>query len=68
VSFRDIADVIGRHLNVLVVSICSEQAGEHFGFLGNPFADVHRRSDSALTATFGLIAWQAAYTDRYSSK
>jgi len=46
--------------------------------LGNrgtrPLGGIHlglhtqRRSDSAPTPTFGPIAWQAAYTDRYSSR
>ncbi|HXW80482.1 MAG TPA: SDR family oxidoreductase, partial [Acidimicrobiales bacterium] len=34
VAFREIAEVIGRHLELPVASISVEQAGEHFGFLG----------------------------------
>ena len=34
---REIAEVIGRQLNVPVTSIPAEQANEHFGFLGGFF-------------------------------
>src|SRR5262249_52781719 len=47
VPFRDIAEVIGRHLNVPVVSISGEEAG-HFGFLG-AFASLDNPTSNALT-------------------
>lgn len=47
VSFRDIADVIARHLSVPAVSIPVEEAG-HFGFLAL-FASVDNPTSSALT-------------------
>lgn len=38
VPVRNIAEVIGRHLDIPVVSVPIEQASEHFGFLGRFFS------------------------------
>ncbi|HEV2661681.1 MAG TPA: SDR family oxidoreductase [Ktedonobacteraceae bacterium] len=55
VLVREIAGVIGRHLDVPVVSVPVETAGEHFGFLGNFFsADI--TASSALTQQ--RLGWQ----------
>jgi nucleoside-diphosphate-sugar epimerase len=55
VAIRDIAEVIGRHLDVPVVSISPEDAGEHFtwlaGFLGLD-------SPASNTLTRELLGWQ----------
>ncbi|EFH84526.1 SDR family oxidoreductase [Ktedonobacter racemifer] len=62
VPFRDIADVIGRHLNLPVVSISREEADAHFGsFLGTVAAtDISARLDMPrLSAqTWELLGWQ----------
>jgi nucleoside-diphosphate-sugar epimerase len=55
VPFRDIAAVIGRHLELPVVSISAEQAWEHFGFLGF-FGQLDNPTSSALTQK--LLDWQ----------
>jgi len=38
VTTREIAEVIGRRLNVPVVAKSSQEAGEHFGWIGRFFA------------------------------
>jgi nucleoside-diphosphate-sugar epimerase len=48
VPFRDIAEVIGRHLDLPVKGINGDQVAEHFGFLA-PLAGVDDATSSALT-------------------
>ena len=48
VLFRDIADVIGRHLNLPVTSVSLEEADGHFGWLGH-FVTLDSPASSALT-------------------
>ncbi|CAI6086074.1 SDR family oxidoreductase [Cohnella sp. JJ-181] len=55
VPFREIAGVIGRHLNVPVVSIPREEAAEHFSWLGS-FASTDGPTSSALTRA--RLGWQ----------
>ncbi len=65
VPFRAIADVIGRHLKLPVVSIAREEADAHFGsFLGTVAAtDISARLDMPrLSAqTQELLGWQPVY-------
>ncbi len=55
VPFRDIAGVIGRHLNVPVVSKTPEEATNHFGWFGH-FAAIDNRASSQQTQE--LLGWQ----------
>jgi nucleoside-diphosphate-sugar epimerase len=48
VPFRDIADVIGRRLNLPVISKAPEEAAEHFGWLAH-FAVIDCPASSAQT-------------------
>jgi nucleoside-diphosphate-sugar epimerase len=48
VSIRDIAEVIGRRLNLPVVAKSAEEATDHFGWLGF-FAGIDAPASSALT-------------------
>lgn len=55
VPFRQIAEVIGRKLNLPVISVAREQAGEHFGWMGN-FAQFDAPSSAKLTAEW--LGWR----------
>jgi len=55
VPFHDIAGVIGRHLNVPVVSKSPEQAAQHFGWLAH-FVGVDCPASSKLTEE--KLGWQ----------
>lgn len=55
VPIRQVAEVIGRHLEVPVVSIAPEDAFEHFGFLG-AFIGADAPASSGLTRD--LLGWQ----------
>jgi hypothetical protein len=48
VPTRDIAEVIGRHLEVPVASVAPEDAGEHFGWMAR-FFGLDAPASSALT-------------------
>jgi nucleoside-diphosphate-sugar epimerase len=54
VPFREIAEAIGRQLDVPVMSIGAEDATEHFGFLG-PFVGLDNVTSSS--ATQRLLNW-----------
>jgi nucleoside-diphosphate-sugar epimerase len=55
VPIRDVAEVIGRHLELPVAAISAEDAGEHFGFLAG-FVAADSPASSALTRE--LLGWQ----------
>ncbi|MEK5165179.1 SDR family oxidoreductase [Paenibacillus sp. FSL R5-0527] len=61
IPFREIAEVIGRQLNVPAVSITSEEATAHFGFLGPiaafDIAGVFNTAQGSL-ATRELLGWK----------
>jgi nucleoside-diphosphate-sugar epimerase len=54
VPVRDIAGVIGRRLNVPVVALPVEEAGEHFSFLGQFFS---MDSPASSTLTQQRLGW-----------
>jgi nucleoside-diphosphate-sugar epimerase len=60
VPIRSVAEVIGRHLDVPVVSIPREDAGEHFGWLA-AFLAIDSPASSALTRE--LLGWQPTHPE-----
>jgi nucleoside-diphosphate-sugar epimerase len=55
VPIRDVAETIGRHLDLPVVSVAPEDAGEHFSWLAG-FLGADSPASSALTRE--LLEWQ----------
>ncbi len=58
VKIRDVAEVIGRHLNLPVVSVPREEAAQHFSWLGG-FIGLDSPASSALTRE--LLGWQPTH-------
>ncbi len=59
VPFREIATVIGKHLDLPVVSISSEEGADHFGFLGL-FAALDIPASSVLTQQY--LGWHPTHS------
>ena len=55
IAFREIAEVIGRHLNIPVVSKSPEEAAQHFGWFAH-FAAMNNPASSQRTRE--LLGWQ----------
>jgi nucleoside-diphosphate-sugar epimerase len=55
VPTREIAEVIGRHLNIPVVSKSSEEAADHFGWIGRFFSI---DGPASSTQTQKRLGWQ----------
>jgi nucleoside-diphosphate-sugar epimerase len=55
VPVREIAEVIGRHLDIPVVSVAAREAGEHFTWLGG-FLGLDAPASSAWTRE--LLGWE----------
>ena len=58
VAIRDIAEVIGRHLDVPVASVAPEAAAEHFAWLSS-FLGLDVPASSALTRE--LLGWEPTH-------
>jgi hypothetical protein len=60
VPIREIADVIGRHLDVPVTSVSHDDAADHFGWLAAFLAaDIPASSELTRDQT----GWQPPHTD-----
>jgi nucleoside-diphosphate-sugar epimerase len=57
VPFKDISEVIGRHLNLPVKSLSSEDAAEHFGTFAG-FASMDMKASAKLTRK--RFGWEPA--------
>jgi nucleoside-diphosphate-sugar epimerase len=55
VPIREVAEVIGRHLDLPVVSVSPEEAGEHFTWLAG-FLGLDAPASSTLTRE--LLGWE----------
>lgn len=55
VAIREVAQVIGAHLNLPVVAVAPEDAGAHFGFLGGLLT---LDSPASSTLTRALVSWE----------
>jgi len=58
VPIRDVAEVIGRHLDLPIVSVSPEDAGQHFGFLSG-FLGADSPASSTLTRE--LLEWEPTH-------
>ncbi|MFG2662345.1 3-beta hydroxysteroid dehydrogenase, partial [Streptomyces sp. NPDC048425] len=58
VALRDVAEVIGRHLDVPVTSVAPEDAAEHFAWLA-AFVGIDASASNTLTRE--LLAWEPAH-------
>ncbi|MGI4763273.1 MAG: SDR family oxidoreductase [Janthinobacterium lividum] len=58
IAFRDLAAIIGRHLNVPVVSKSVDEAADHFGWMAR-FAALDMAGSSALTQQW--LSWHPTH-------
>ena len=58
IPFHDIAETIGRRLDLPAVGISGEEADAHFGFLG---ALVRMDNPTSSAATQELLGWRPAH-------
>ncbi|MEK0098791.1 SDR family oxidoreductase [Streptomyces sp. A475] len=58
VALRDVAEVIGRHLDVPVTSVAPENAAEHFAWLA-AFVGIDAPASNTLTRE--LLSWEPAH-------
>lgn len=62
IPFRDIATVIGKHLNIPVISISRDEAEAHFGFLGTLTSlDISSVIPGSAAQTKEILGWRPAH-------